>query len=154
MLRVTLAWLHLLALGIGLGAVLDRAAALRDQSGPASLNRAFRDDTAWGIAAVVWIGTGLWRLLAATEKSTSYYLHNRFFMAKMALLVVILALEIWPMVTLIRWRIAAAQQRLSDITARADTARRVAMISTVQAVLVAAMILFAAAMARGYGATN
>jgi putative membrane protein len=153
MLRIALAWLHLLALGVGFGAVLDRAAALRE-NGPASLGRAFRDDTAWGIAAIVWIGTGLWRLLAATEKSTSYYLHDRFFIAKMALLVLILALEIWPMVTLIRWRIALAQQRLPEMAARAATARRVATISTVQAVLVVAMVLLATAMARGYGATS
>ncbi|GAC1414355.1 MAG: hypothetical protein NVSMB53_12400 [Gemmatimonadaceae bacterium] len=59
MLRLALAWIHLVALGFGVGAVLDRGAALRDPPGLGSIRRAFRDHTVWGIAALVWIGTGL-----------------------------------------------------------------------------------------------
>lgn len=70
----------------------------------ASVSRAFIADTWWGAAAGLWITTGLWRLLEGTEKETSYYFHNRFFMAKMAILVVILVLEIRPMIVMTRWR--------------------------------------------------
>jgi len=76
MLRVALAGLHLLALGLGLGAVLFRGTALREPPTAASLTRAFRADTLWGVAAALWIGSGLWRALAGTEKSLQYYLHN------------------------------------------------------------------------------
>ena len=101
MLRVTLAALHLIALGIGLGAVWARARALNEQ--PLTIDsarRAFAADTWWGFAAGLWIATGLWRLLAGTEKQTSYYMQNHIFFAKMGFLVLILALEMWPMITL------------------------------------------------------
>jgi putative membrane protein len=153
MLRLTLAWLHLLALGIGLGAVLTRASSLREPITPGSLRRAFRSDMMWGIAAMIWIGTGLWRLFASTEKSTSFYLDNRLFWTKMGLLLAILVLEVWPMVTLIRWRIASAKRTGPNTNAWPRTARRIAAISTLQAVLVAAMVLVAVAMARGYRPT-
>jgi putative membrane protein len=152
MLRLTLAILHLLALAIGLRAVIARGSALHAPLSVESLRRAFRADSEWGIAAMIWISTGLWRYLGGTEKLTSYYNHNSFFRAKMFTLVVILALEIWPMVTLIRWRVALARHTAPDAFARQSVARRIASISFVQAALVVLMVCAAAAMARGYGA--
>ena len=111
MLRVALAALHLLALGIGLGAVWARARALGERPLDVSAaRRAFAADTWWGVAAGLWIATGLWRLLAGTEKATSYYLHNHVFFAKMGCLALILVLELWPMTTLIRWRVTAKRR--------------------------------------------
>jgi putative membrane protein len=148
MLRWILAAVHLLGLGIGLGAIWARARALgsRPLDLPA-LHRLFAADTWWGVAALIWIGSGLWRLLAATEKPTAYYLASHAFMAKMTLLGVILALEVWPMVTLIRWRAQAAKGTLPDI----GRAPALARVSYVQAVLVVLMVLAATAMARGIG---
>jgi putative membrane protein len=141
--------LHLLALGIGLGAVWARAQALRAPlDGPAAFKRVFYADTLWGVAALLWIATGLTRAFGGLEKGTAYYVHNEFFLAKMALLVVILALEIWPMTTLIRWRIQLARKE----QVRTEPARRLAQISTLQAFLVVAMVFLATAMARGLGA--
>src|SRR5919199_167286 len=125
MLRLTLAWLHLLALGVGLGAVWVRAQSLRAPLDAAALRRAFVADSWWGVAAALWIVTGLWRLLAGTEKATSYYLSNHVFFAKMALLILVLVLEAWPMATLIRWRVAIGRGTL-DTAAAGTTARRIA----------------------------
>src|SRR5215210_3226950 len=97
MLRIALAAIHLLALGVGLGAVWARARAFDG----AAARRAFAADTWWGVAASLWISTGLWRLLAGTEKATSYYLSNHVFFAKMGFLAAILLLELWPIVTLV-----------------------------------------------------
>jgi putative membrane protein len=153
MLRLLLAALHLLALGIGLGAVWARARGLREPIDRASLRRAFAADGWWGFAAALWIGTGLWRLIAATEKPTTYYMHNHVFFMKMGFLLLILLLEIWPMITLIRWR--AASRRGSLVPERlADKARHIRSISYFQALLVICMVVAAAAMARGFGATR
>src|SRR4029079_871880 len=111
MLRLALAALHLLALGIGLGAVWGRARALGGPRDSRALRRALAADGWWGIAALPWIGTGLWRLLAGPEKATGYYLRNHLFMAKMGLLVLVLLLEAWPMVTLVRLRRDPARTR-------------------------------------------
>jgi putative membrane protein len=147
MLRWLLAAVHLLGLGIGLGSVWTRAAALRGPLDPAGLGRVFAADTWWGVAAAVWIGSGLWRLLAGTEKPTLYYMHNHFFYLKMAALVVLLLLEIRPMLTLIRWRQAAARGGALDTSAAPGLAR----LSYLEAVLVLVMLLAATAMARGMG---
>ena len=152
MLRLFLAAIHLIALGIGLGAVWARANALNRPLDRAGMVRAFRADTWWGIAAALWIGTGLWRLLAGTEKGTSYYVHNHVFFTKMSLLVIILLLEVGPMITLIRWR-QIAGRGTSAWNPNPAAARRIARISYVEAVLVIAMVFAAVAMARGYGAT-
>jgi putative membrane protein len=147
MLRWVLAAVHLTALGIGLGAVWTRAGALRGPFDPAGLRRVFTADSWWGLAGLLWIGTGLWRLLAATEKPTQYYMHNHFFYLKMASLLLLLLLEIRPVVVLIGWRRAAARGGPVDTSAAPGLAR----ISYVQAVLVLVMVLAATAMARGLG---
>ena len=152
MLRLTLAALHLIALGLGLGAVIARGTALRETPTAASLRRAFRADMLWGIAAGLWITTGLWRWLGAIEKATGYYLANHYFLGKMGFLVVILILEVIPMITLIRWRRELGGGRPADVVHEARSAKRIAMISHIQALLVVLMVFFAAAMARGYGA--
>ena len=63
----------------------------------------------------------------------------------MTLFAAILALEIWPMVTLIRWRVRAGRGEPLDVR-RAHTFAR---ISQIEALLVIAMVLAASAMARG-----
>jgi putative membrane protein len=138
---------HLLALGLGLGAVWGRAQGFRGVLDVPGLRRVFVADAWWGFAALLWIGTGLVRAFGGLEKGTTYYLQNHLFLTKMGLLVVILILEIAPMVALIRWRIAVARGQQPDTSA----ARRFAAISVVQAVLVTVMVLLASAMARGLG---
>lgn len=152
--RMTTRWivaaLHLLALGIGLGAVWARGRAFQGLLDTAGLRRTFVADTWWGIAAAIWITTGLARAFGGLEKGAAYYLHNHVFWAKMALLCLILVLEMVPMLTLIRWRLVVARGERPD-TAKAS---RLATISYVETVLVVLMILAATAMARGYGAAG
>jgi putative membrane protein len=148
--RVLLAGFHLLALGIGLGAVVARGRALTSRVDSGGLRSVFLADTWWGVAALLWISTGLWRLLAGVEKSTTYYFHNHLFLTKMALLAIILALELWPMMTLIAWRRRAFKGE-QPVTRAAPLLAR---ISFAQAGLVGIMIFLAAAMARGYGVTT
>ena len=154
MLRLTLAALHLIALGLGLGAGRARGTARREVHAPGSLRRAFKADTMWGIAFGIWLVTGLWRLFAESEKSVGYYMMNHAFFAKMGFLLVILALEIVPMVTLIRWRKAVGAGQPPDAVADPAAARRIAMFSHIEATLVVLMVFAAVAMARGYGAQD
>ncbi len=104
-------------------------------------------DTFWGIAALLWISTGLLRAFGGFEKGSAYYLNSDAFALKMTLLVLILLLEVWPMVTLIRWRV----QLRRSATINTNAARRLARISWVQLVLVVLMVFAAIALARGYG---
>ncbi len=144
-IRWILAALHLLALGIGLGAVWSRGRLLRQPLDAAGLKRVFAADSWWGAAFGLWVVTGLARAFGPIEKGADYYLHNGFFLAKMALLTVILALEIAPMVTLIRWRIQLKKGGSVD----PSPARMFALISDLQVLLVVLMVFAATAMARG-----
>lgn len=151
---MTTRWLfaaaHLLALGIGLGAIWSRARAFQGPLDATGLRRAFYADSWWGIAALLWIATGLTRAFAGLEKGSAYYLHNHVFWAKMVLLGIILVLDIVPMLTLIRWRMLVSRGENPDTSA----ASRLATISYVEAGLLILMILAATAMARGYGAAT
>ena len=146
-MRWLLAALHLLALAIGFAAIWTRARALGRVAGGGALGRVFTADAVWGLAAVLWIGTGLLRAFGGHEKGTAYYLQNHAFWTKMALLAVVLLLELWPMATLIRWRLALRRGGAVD----PDAAPWLARISYLQAALVLAMVVAASAMARGIG---
>ncbi len=150
-MRIPLAVLHLLALGIGLGAIYVRARALnRVGQEPEALRRAFTADTWWGIAAILWIATGLWRWFGHMEKSASYYMTNHIFYAKMGILAVVILVESWPARTLMRWRRASQKGALpADV---GPIAKRLARVSDVQTLLVVCMVVAAVMMARGYGA--
>ena len=147
-LRLLLAWLHLLALAVGLAGVWARARALddslRNPEDPRAIRRALVGDAWWAIAAVAWLATGFWRLFAGAEKPPSYYVASHAFAIKMGLFMVVLALEIWPSTTLMRWRRKKSEPNARDVG-------RIEIISYVQCALVAAMALAAVAMARGYG---
>ena len=147
-IRWMFAAIHLLALGIGLGAVWARSRALRQSLDAAGLQRVFTADAWWGIAALLWLSTGLVRLLGALEKTTSWYFHNHVFLLKMALFLVIVVLELAPMRTFIRWRAAVRRGELPDTTRAMSLSR----VSALQAALVMAMVFAATAVARGLGA--
>jgi len=151
MLRITLAAIHLIALGLGLGAVIARGTALRESPSNAALRRAFRSDTTWGIAAALWIVTGLWRLLAGIEKPMGYYLANPVFHAKIGLFILVLVLEFWPMITLIRWRRTFSAGESAERLMMSGAGRRIAMISHLEALVVVVMVFVAVALARGFG---
>ena len=145
--RWLLAAVHLLAFGIGLGAVGTRARALRGPFDRPGLRRTFSADSWWGLAALLWISTGLVRAFAGYEKGTSYYLHNKLFLLKLALVGGILALELMPLVGLLRWRAALARGAEPDTR----LAMRYHRISQIEAVLVVLIVILAAGVARGVG---
>ena len=149
MLASILSALHVLALGIGLGSVFMRGRflrALRAGPEPRALGGLFAADTLWGIAAAIWLVTGLVRAFGRIEKAPDFYLRNGFFWVKMALFVTVVALEIWPMVTFIRWRSA---RRGGRPLPGFDRLAALVRVDDVQTALVVAMPFAAAAMARG-----
>lgn len=149
-LRWVLAALHLLALGIGLGAVWARRRALLGALDAPGLRRVFCADAWWGASAGLWIGTGLLRAFAGFEKGAAYYVHNHVFLTKMGFLVAIILLEAGPMMGLIRWRREVAGGLAPD-TRRASAYARTSLL---QAVLVVLMVFLATGVARGIGAAS
>ncbi|MCU0335520.1 MAG: DUF2214 family protein [Chitinophagaceae bacterium] len=114
-LRWILASLHLIGLGVGFGACWLRAVRLQALAkGTGSLQAVLNADNWYGVATLLWIATGLWRAFGGVEKGSDYYLNSTAFLVKMALFIVVFALEWVPMVAFIGWRIQLKKQRLPD----------------------------------------
>ena len=139
--------LHVLALGIGLPSVYLRGRALRGPLDTAGLKRLFAADTLWGVAAGLWLVTGLARAFGGLEKPADFYLNGPLFWTKMGLFGAVVLLELWPMATFIRWRIALARGETPNL----EHARRLYVINHVQMAIVVVIVFVAAFMARGFG---
>lgn len=147
MISAVVSSLHVLALAIGLPAVFLRGRALKGPLDADGVRRLLAADNAWGVAAVLWIVTGLLRAFAGLEKGTEFYLRSPLFWTKMALFLLILALEVRPMVTFIRWRMQLGRGLLVDTAA----ARGLYTLNHVELALVVVMVFVASMMARGIG---
>jgi putative membrane protein len=142
----TVAVAHLLALGIGLGAVWTRARTLRAPLGPEAIRRVLAADTWWGVAALLWIATGLWRAFGGLEKPAAYYLAHPLFHAKIGLFLLIFLMELGPMTTFIKWRSQIKRGETPDTR----VAPTYATVSTVQAIIVIVIVVCGVGLARGY----
>jgi len=139
--------LHVLALAIGLPSVYLRGRALKGPLDADGMRRLFAADSLWGIAALLWLATGLLRAFGGLEKGTQFYVTSNLFWTKMTLFAIILVLEIWPMVTFIRWRIARGRGLWPDTS----HARALYVINHAELALVVLIVFVASFMARGFG---
>src|SRR6266702_6489681 len=137
--------LHVLALALGLSSVYLRGRALKGRLDRAGLKRLFAADNVWGIAAALWIVTGLLRAFGGLEKGSQFYLQSPLFWTKMALFVTVILLEIWPMVTFIRWRRVLRRGEVPDTSG----ARALYVVNHIEMALVVVIVFGASFMARG-----
>jgi putative membrane protein len=147
MISAVVASLHLLALAIGLPAVFLRGRALKGPLDTDGVRRLLAADSAWGVAAVLWIVTGPLRAFSGLEKGTEFYVRSPLFWVKMALFLGILVLEVRPMITFIRWRMQLRRELPVDTAA----ARGLYTLNHIQLALVVVMVFVASMMARGIG---
>ena len=139
--------LHVLALALGLSSVYLRGRALKGRLDREGLNRLFAADNLWGIAAGLWLVTGLFRAFGGLEKGSQFYLQSPLFWTKMTLFVSVIILEIWPMVTFIGWRRALGRGQVPD-TSRAGA---LYLVNHIEMGLVVVIVFVASFMARGFG---
>ncbi|SRR6266540_477439 len=147
MIAAIVAALHFLALGIGLPSIYLRGRALKGRLNAEGLRRLFVADNVWGVAAALWIVTGLLRAFGGLEKGTAFYVASSLFWTKMILFVLVVVLEIWPMLTFIRWRREVRRDRTPD-TSRAPT---LYVVTHIEMALVVVIVFVASFMARGFG---
>jgi putative membrane protein len=137
-------------MAIGYGAVYARGRRLRDlrrsPDDAGTLRRLLLADGLWGAAALLWLATGLLRAFGRLEKTPDFYLRNGFFWVKMGLFLLVLALEVPPAMTFMRWR--AAKARGGAPVAGANVARLIAL-NDAETAIVVVIPFVAALMARG-----
>lgn len=140
--------LHYLAFGIGLTAVFMRGRYFKALSENAedilARKNVLMADNFWGVAALLWLSTGLMRAFGGLEKGTHWYLQNPMFHLKMGLFILIFLLELRPMILLVR-------ARTKKIWPNADQFRTLRKINHWEAVITGIILFVASAMARGLG---
>ena len=143
-LSALLSAIHILALGLGLGSVLQRGRALAGPLDEPGWRRLLAADNAWGAAAFLWIASGVARVFLG-GKEPGFYWYNGFFWIKMALFAAVFLLELTPMIALIRVR--SARRRHEALPPfPIESIRR---INSAELVLVITIVFVAAFMARG-----
>jgi putative membrane protein len=135
---------HILTLALGLGAVFMRGRALGQPLDEAGWKRLLAADNAWGIAALLWIASGLGRVFFG-GKETTFYWRNGFFWLKLALFGVVFAVELKPMMTFVRVR--SARKRQAPLPQFSVEAYR--RLNSIEVVLVVVIVFVAPFMARG-----
>lgn len=137
-----------MGVALGLGSVVARGYFLRATPfSDVDRQRALNVDGVWGLAALLLLPTGFLRAFAGLEKGFDFYSHSALFWIKVTLVVGLMALEMWPMITLIKWRVAIGKGQPVDTS----KARVFGTISYVEAALLLVVMLCAAFMARGFG---
>ena len=136
--------IHLLTLALGLGGIVSRGRALAGSLDDAGWRRLLAADNAWGVAALLWITTGLGRVFFG-GKEAAFYWRNGFFWVKLTLFGLVFLLELGPMMTFIRVR-RARGRGLAVPQFPTDRYRR---INAIETGLVVAIVFVAALMARG-----
>ena len=139
--------LHVLALALGLPGVFLRGRALRTPLDGLGFRRLFAADNVWGLAALLWIVTGLLRAFGGLEKGVDFYLRSTLFWVKLALFAAVFALEVRPMLTLLRWRRQLARGETPD-TSPVPVLYR---LNHAEFALVIVIVFIASLMARGFG---
>jgi putative membrane protein len=139
--------LHVLAVALALASIFLRGRALRRLLDADGFRRLFAADNVWGLSAVLLIATGAVRAFAGLEKGSAFYLASPLFWTKMSLLALVIVLEIWPMVTFVRWRRQLARGQAPDVS----RARALYAVTHAEMALVVLIVFVAAFMARGFG---
>jgi len=112
------------------------------------MRKLLRIDLYYGICALVLLGVGALRVFQF-EKGASYYFSNGFFLAKLALFVLVAVVSIYPTVTFLSWRPALRAGRIPEVTAQQE--RRVKLCLRVELAAILGILLAAPLMARGFG---
>lgn len=142
---------HVLAVAASFVGIVGRARACGDvvDRGSVGLPAVFAADNIWGLSALALAASGLTRALGGLEKGWFFYTHSGAFFLKMGLLALVLLLELWPMITLIRWRVVRGRGGSVEEVVVVKAAATIGRISRVQLAVTAVLVTVAALMARG-----
>ena len=143
-----LASLHHLLVFALVAMLVAEAVLLRGPLDGAGVRRIARLDGGYGLAAVLLLAAGGLRIVWGI-KGWDFYLHNPWFHAKLGLFLVVGLLSIHPTLRLLRWR-KALKADMAFIPPAVEQARA-RIIVRIELVLVAAIFVLAAAMARHGG---
>jgi putative membrane protein len=131
------------------GLLVAEVVLLRPGLTPDRLNQLGRVDLAYGIMAGLVVVVGVIRVNFG-DKGADYYIHNWAFWLKMAAFIAVGLLSLPPTLQILRWRGRLKSE--PGFTPDAAQVARIRAFFAGEIVAFALIPIFAAAMARGYGA--
>jgi putative membrane protein len=143
-----MAFLHHLAAFTVVAALAVEVAMFKPPLTPVQARRLQRTDLLFGLAAAAVLVIGALRV-AYFEKPTVYYLHDVFFIAKLAAFLIAALISIYPTIIFLSWNAALKAgdaPQLSD-----ERARRIRLCLMVELTAIVVILACAALMARGFG---
>ncbi|KQY52613.1 DUF2214 family protein [Lysobacter sp. Root494] len=135
---------HLLFFGL-IAMLVSEAVLLRGTVDTAAVQRLAKLDAGYGMAAGLLLAAGLARVFYGI-KGYDFYLHNPWFHAKIGCFVLVGLLSILPTIRFARWRRALRAD--ASFAPPAGEVATMAGIVRFELILVAAILVFAAMMAR------
>lgn len=143
-----MAFLHHLAAFTVVAALAVEVAMFKPPLSPAQARRLQRTDLIFGLSATAVLIIGALRV-AYFEKPSVYYLHDVFFLAKLAAFLIAALISIYPTVTFLSWNPALKAGTAPEMSA--GRTRRVRLCLMMELTAIVVILACAALMARGFG---
>jgi putative membrane protein len=143
-----MALLHHLAAFTLVAALAVEVATFKPPLSAPQARRLQRTDLIFGLAAAAVLIVGALRV-AYFEKPAVYYLHDVFFLAKLAAFAAAALISIYPTITFLSWNPALKAGSAPQLTE--ERTRRVRMCLMLELTAIVVILACAALMARGFG---
>jgi putative membrane protein len=143
-----MAFLHHLAAFTLVAALAVEVAMFKPPLSALQARRLQRTDSIFGLSAGAVLIIGAMRV-AWFEKPSSYYLHDLYFLAKLAAFLLAGLISIYPTVVFLSWNKALRAGQVTELSG--ELTRRVRMCLMLELTLIVVILACAALMARGLG---
>jgi len=143
-----MAFLHHLAAFTLVAALAVEVAMFKPPLSAAQALRLQRTELIFGLSAAAVLVVGGLRV-AYFEKTTVYYLHDVFFLAKLAAFLLAALISVYPTITFMSWNAALRAGGAPEVSAART--RRVRLCLMLELTAIVVILACAALMARGYG---
>jgi len=143
-----MAFLHHLAAFTTVAALAVEVATFRPPLTVVQARRLQRTDNIYGVAAAAVLIIGGLRV-AYFEKPPVYYLHDLYFIAKLAAFLSAALISIYPTIVFLSWNAALRAGAVPEVSA--ERTRRVRLCLMLELTAIVVILACAALMARGFG---
>ena len=143
-----MAFLHHLAAFTLVAALAVEVAMFKPPLSAAQARRLQRADLIFGLSAAAVLIVGGLRV-AYFEKTTVYYLHDVYFLTKIAAFLLAALISVYPTITFLSWNAALRAGGAPEVSA--GRTRRVRLCLMLELTAIVVMLACAALMARGFG---
>ena len=144
----SIAYIHYVSFMICFGALLYERISLKPDPNRREAISMVITDVAYGVAALLLLGSGILRVLYFGQGS-EFYLHNPVFWLKVGLFISVGALSLYPTITYILWVIPLREGKLPEVDQ--NLVNRLAKIINIELFGFALIPFFATLMSRGVG---